>query len=133
VSTRPVLHSGACSFGNSDLFHSLLEYELDSDEVDDTELPRDMVPQTSSRTRSDQSMPLLVGLFESSAARRSLEVSGAHEMVGEGGYDMEELAAKRTAGGGMVDSIANMANSILGAGTLSLTRCRLQRLNYTLW
>lgn len=36
--------------------------------------------------------------------------------------DLEELAAKRTAGGGMLDSIANMANSILGAG---MFRCSL--------
>ncbi|KDQ21740.1 hypothetical protein BOTBODRAFT_98866 [Botryobasidium botryosum FD-172 SS1] len=32
--------------------------------------------------------------------------------------DLEELAAKRVAGGGMLDSIANMANSILGAGII---------------
>jgi sodium-coupled neutral amino acid transporter 11 len=30
--------------------------------------------------------------------------------------NLEELAKKRVAGGGMLDSIANMANSILGAG-----------------
>ncbi|KAF8161095.1 AAAP amino acid permease [Crassisporium funariophilum] len=37
-------------------------------------------------------------------------------MIGENEVDLEEIAAKRTAGGGMFDSIANMANSILGAG-----------------
>lgn len=36
----------------------------------------------------------------------------------EGEVNLDEVAAKRTAGGGMVDSIANMANSILGAGTV---------------
>lgn len=30
--------------------------------------------------------------------------------------DLDELAKKRTAGGGLLDSVANMANSILGAG-----------------
>lgn len=30
--------------------------------------------------------------------------------------DLSEVAAKQHAGGGMFDSIANMANSILGAG-----------------
>lgn len=104
--------------GSSDLFRLLPEYELDSDDVDDNELPGDVVPQASSRSRSDQSMPLLVGLFESSAARRSLDASSSHQMTGEGGYDLEELATKSMAGGGMLDSIANMANSILGAGTL---------------
>lgn len=61
-------------------------------------------------------MPLLVGLFESSAARRSMDTPGSHEMSGENGYNLDEIAAKRMAGGGMLDSIANMANSILGAG-----------------
>ena len=30
--------------------------------------------------------------------------------------DISEVAAKQHAGGGMLDSVANMANSILGAG-----------------
>jgi sodium-coupled neutral amino acid transporter 11 len=34
--------------------------------------------------------------------------------------DLEEMAAKRIAGGGMIDSVANMANSILGAGNVLL-------------
>ena len=33
--------------------------------------------------------------------------------------DLDELVAKKSAGGGMLNSIANMANSILGAGTYS--------------
>jgi sodium-coupled neutral amino acid transporter 11 len=37
-------------------------------------------------------------------------------MRGEGDYDLEEIATKRMAGGSIIDSIANMANSILGAG-----------------
>ena len=68
-------------------------------------------------------MPLLVGLFDSATARRSMDGSLRLEPRGELGgelpdenIDLEELAAKRTAGGGMLDSVANMANSILGAG-----------------
>jgi sodium-coupled neutral amino acid transporter 11 len=33
--------------------------------------------------------------------------------------DLSEVAAKQHAGGGMLDSVANMANSILGAGKLN--------------
>ena len=72
-------------------------------------------------------MPLLVGLLDSATARRSLDGSLRLEHRGELSsepldeeIDLEELAAKRTAGGGMLDSIANMANSILGAGNARL-------------
>ena len=75
---------------------------------------------------SREEMPLLVGLFDSSASRRSLDASmqmngpnGNSVIIGEDTLDLEELAAKRTAGGGLLDSIANMANSILGAGARS--------------
>ncbi len=67
-------------------------------------------------------MPLLVGLLDSASARRSqdgtlqLEQRGATGDDWSDNVDLEELAAKRTAGGGMLDSVANMANSILGAG-----------------
>ena len=39
--------------------------------------------------------------------------------------DMDELIAKQAVGGGMLNSIANMVNSILGAGVnpCSLTHC----------
>ena len=71
-------------------------------------------------------MPLLVGLLDSATARRSqdgslqLEQRGAYSDDSPDEIDLEELAAKRTAGGGMLDSIANMANSILGAGNARL-------------
>jgi hypothetical protein len=42
--------------------------------------------------------------------------NGTSVIVGEDTIDLDELAAKRTAGGGLLDPIANMANSILGAG-----------------
>lgn len=65
-------------------------------------------------------MPLLVGLLHSSASHRDGAIP-LHNGNGASGYqegdiNLEELAAKQTAGGGMIDSIANMANSILGAG-----------------
>jgi solute carrier family 38 (sodium-coupled neutral amino acid transporter), member 11 len=79
-------------------------------------------------------MPLLVGLLDSATARRSLDGTLQLERRGEftgnmltaddEEIDLEELASKRTAGGGMLDSIANMANSILGAGNARL-RLRL--------
>ena len=73
-------------------------------------------------------MPLLVGLFDSSVSRRSpdnsslplhaIDSDGNSVVIGDHTFDLDELAAKRTSGGGLVDSIANMANSILGAGKL---------------
>ncbi|KAF9531648.1 amino acid transporter [Crepidotus variabilis] len=101
------------------------EYELDSDELDDSSINE--LEQHSNPTNNDQRMPLLVGLFESSASRRSMDASiqmrstnGNNVIIGEDTLDLEEIAAKRTAGGNLLDSIANMANSILGAGIIGL-------------
>lgn len=65
-------------------------------------------------------MPLLVGLLDSTHIHRSqggsmlLTSSGqSQEEVDE---ELEGIVAKGKHGGGMLDSIANMANSILGAG-----------------
>jgi len=88
----------------------LSEFELDSEEMDDD------AGLLTSPGHVDQSMPLLVGLFETSASRRSFDTAHGHEFQGEGDYDLEEIAAKRMAGGSIIDSVANMANSILGAG-----------------
>lgn len=80
-----------------------------------------VAPSSPLSRHRDQSMPLLVGLMES-ASRRSIDGSlPLHQSNGNGfsdggEVDLEELAAKRVAGGGMIDSVANMANSILGAG-----------------
>lgn len=63
-------------------------------------------------------MPLLVGLVESSAVRRGsqdIPLVG-HGFASNGDAELTELAIKHTAGGSMLDSVANMANSILGAG-----------------
>lgn len=107
------------------------EYELDTDDLDDVaiqQLQNEQDVMQRSRRDRDQSMPLLVGLLESSTARRSMDGTlqlnnrgelGAQTLDDEN-IDLEELAAKRTAGGGMLDSIANMANSILGAGKARL-------------
>lgn len=62
-------------------------------------------------------MPLLVGLLDASAVRRSLDIPmGVDEAPACSDVDLDELVAKQGAGGGMLNSIANMANSILGAG-----------------
>ncbi|KAF8472907.1 amino acid transporter [Russula ochroleuca] len=88
-------------------------YELDSDDLDD-----DAVAQTNLEQRGrEQSMPLLVGLLDASAVRRSLDIPMGVDCAPEySDVDLEELVAKQKAGGGMLNSIANMANSILGAG-----------------
>lgn len=101
------------------------EYELDTEELDDETIAHLERGTPGATQRRDQRMPLLVGLLDSSAARRSIDIPlsghGEQEDVVNGDVDLEELASKRTAGGGMVDSVANMANSILGAGRLDFT------------
>ncbi|KAJ7218055.1 amino acid transporter [Mycena pura] len=99
------------------------EFEQDTDEIDESlEDAQVRVP----RGYNDRTMPLLVGLFDTSASRGGLDVSvpllqtNGHEVSHQAEVDLEELAAKRIAGGGMLDSIANMANSILGAGIIGL-------------
>ncbi|PPQ98624.1 hypothetical protein CVT24_003957 [Panaeolus cyanescens] len=104
------------------------EYDLDSDELDEssvTDLERSRIPSRGGER--DQRMPLLVGLFDSSQTRQSLDNSlpmhspGTDSIyIGDTAVTLDELAAKRTAGGGLLDSIANMANSILGAGIIGL-------------
>lgn len=97
----------------------LPEFELDPDELDDASQRNLDHARLGSRSATDQSMPLLVGLFDTSASRRSLDASShpLHDRSGTTDHiDLEELSQKHTAGGGMLDSIANMANSILGAG-----------------
>ena len=84
---------------------------MDSDDLDE-HVDVESIPE---RRRSDQSMPLLVGLVDTSR-RRSIDAANRYELSGDLEYDLDELAKKRTAGGSLLDSIANMANSILGAG-----------------
>lgn len=59
--------------------------------------------------------------------------NGSSVIVGEDSINLDELAAKQNAGGGLIDSIANMANSILGAGVfLRLCSDHIQKLNSVL-
>ncbi|KAF8200809.1 amino acid transporter [Pholiota molesta] len=100
------------------------QFEQDSDDLDDDAIRELESANVTPRRQRNGRMPLIVGLFDSSASRRSLEsfplngngTNGNTVTIGEDTVDLDEIAAKRTAGGGMVDSIANMANSILGAG-----------------
>lgn len=96
------------------------EFDLDSDEFDN-----DTAAQTNFdhdiRPDRGQSMPLLVGLLDASAVRRSLDIPMGVDYAPEcSDVDVEELVAKQGAGGGMLSSVANMANSILGAGIIGL-------------
>ncbi|KAJ7462322.1 amino acid transporter [Mycena galericulata] len=97
------------------------EFEQDSDEIGESQALEDAQVRVP-RGYRDRTMPLLVGLFDSSASRGRLDVSvpllrtnGEDVSNPSDDVNLEELAAKRTAGGGLFDSIANMANSILGA------------------
>ncbi|KAK0241624.1 amino acid transporter [Armillaria nabsnona] len=94
------------------------EYDLDSDDLDDE------VTVRTPPGHLDRRMPLLVGLLDSSARRNLDTAIPLHTSTGQTdpdlALDLEDLAAKANAGGGMVDSIANMANSILGAGIIGL-------------
>ncbi|KAG9085911.1 hypothetical protein FS749_004025 [Ceratobasidium sp. UAMH 11750] len=107
------------------------EFELDSDVLDN-----DDVSHTSRNL--DQRMPLLVGLADASAVRRNPDlplhtlsngVTGGGMVNGRVVYDDEdpssrvdlaELAARQHTGGNLMDSMFNMANSILGAGEFGL-------------
>jgi sodium-coupled neutral amino acid transporter 11 len=117
-----ILNSSASSdFISASIFS---EFEQDSDDLDDDAIRELESANVTPRRQRNGRMPLIVGLFDSSASRRSLEsfplngngTNGNTVTIGEDTVDLDEIAAKRTAGGGMVDSIANMANSILGAG-----------------
>ncbi|KAI0268713.1 amino acid transporter [Gloeopeniophorella convolvens] len=100
------------------------QYELDDDDLDDDSAAQINVedgPRRNRGRRGDQTMPLLVGLLDASEVRRSLDIPMGMEGVPDySELDLDELAAKQSAGGGMLNSIANMANSILGAGIIGL-------------
>ncbi|KAG8802448.1 hypothetical protein FRC16_009637 [Serendipita sp. 398] len=110
------------------------QFDLDEDDLDEAALEQlnvangELSPRpVLSRQNSEQRMPLLVGLLDSAALRAPESTQGINlrrrndeENGAEYHEDLEELARKRTSGGGMLDSIANMANSILGAGIIGL-------------
>nr|GAT56372.1 predicted protein [Mycena chlorophos] len=94
-----------------------IEFEQDSDEIDESHLRVGY--------DRDRSMPLIVGLFDTTNSR-GLDVSvpllqtNGSSTDASPEVDLEAIAAKRVAGGSLLDSIANMANSILGAGIIGL-------------
>ncbi|KAK7057179.1 aa-trans domain-containing protein [Favolaschia claudopus] len=99
------------------------EYEQDTDDLDEDNLEDGLVRVP--RGYTDSTMPLLVGLFDTSATRGGpvdtavplLQTNGNGQNASQRGeIDLEALSAKRQAGGNLLDSVANMANSILGAG-----------------
>jgi sodium-coupled neutral amino acid transporter 11 len=104
------------------------EYELDSDDFDDASLADIQREQRRSRgARRERTMPLLVGLMDASAARRTpdtiipmYETDSAGNGEGLRNVDLDNLAEKQWSGGGLLNSVANMANSILGAGIIGL-------------
>lgn len=105
------------------------EYELDSDDFDDASLADIQREQRRSRgaPRRERTMPLLVGLMDASAARRTpdttipmYEADSAEDGEGLRNVDLDNLAEKQWSGGGLLNSVANMANSILGAGIIGL-------------
>lgn len=98
------------------------EFELDSDVLEDGEnhqhlrRPNHEMP---SRRNAASPMPLLVGLADRRSMDVSLPLMADGEFRSDGDdlrIDLNELAERKNKGGGMLDSIANMANSILGAG-----------------
>ncbi|KAJ3818434.1 amino acid transporter [Lentinula raphanica] len=90
------------------------EFELDSDELDNDTEEASRTP----RAHTGNNVPLIVGLLDSS--RQSFDSPLPLRDSNGIDLDLEAIAAKRTAGGGLFDSIANMANSILGAGIIGL-------------
>jgi sodium-coupled neutral amino acid transporter 11 len=115
---------------SSRLINACTEYELDSDDFDDASLADIQREQRRPRgtPRRERTMPLLVGLMDASAARRTpdtiIPMYEADSMEGGEGLrnvDLDDLAEKQWSGGGLLNSVANMANSILGAGKLLVT------------
>ncbi|CEL60977.1 hypothetical protein RSOLAG1IB_04216 [Rhizoctonia solani AG-1 IB] len=115
------------------------EFELDSDELN----PNDEV----SSIPASQRMPLLVGLADAVEVRRNPDLPLHTFSNGQTGramvngrvvldnedpaerVDITELAAQQHKGGNMLDSMFNMANSILGAGKHLRERTVSKRLN----
>ncbi|KAI9442237.1 amino acid transporter [Lactarius indigo] len=92
------------------------EYDLDSDDIDDETAAQSSL-ERGIHHPGEQSMPLLVGLLDASTIRRSLDIPmGTDGVSGYADADLDELVAKQNSGGGILNSIANMSNSILGAG-----------------
>lgn len=100
-------------------YNTLEEFDMDSDELDDQE---QLATSDTSRSGEGSEMPLLVGLLHS-ASRRSTDIPLAPMNGTLGAHHSQETLEliKNTEGsGGMLESIVNMANSILGAGIIGM-------------
>lgn len=126
-STIQCRETGACQKQNSStrFRNAGTEYELDSDDLDDTALAEiGRQQQRTARTsgpgrRGRRPQPLLVGLMDSATRRTPETTIPMYESGNQGSLsdlNLSDVAAKQHAGGGLLDSVANMANSILGAG-----------------
>lgn len=107
------------------------EFELDSDDFDESTLEdsgSDRARSTSPRPRRSRQrpIPLITGFMDSQRTQGALDTiipmyePAAREESRTSPIDIEEMAAKQQAAGNMFDSVANMANSILGAGIIGL-------------
>lgn len=107
------------------------EFELDSDDFEESTLEdsgSDRARSTSPRPRRSRQrpVPLITGFMDSQRTQGALDTiipmyeAAAREESLTSPIDIEEMAAKQRAGGNMFDSVANMANSILGAGIIGL-------------
>ncbi|KAG1889083.1 uncharacterized protein F5891DRAFT_1177175 [Suillus fuscotomentosus] len=115
-----------CARNSTHLISACTEYELDSDDFDDASLADIQREQRHScgAPRRERTMPLLVGLMDASAARRMPDTvipmyeTDSMENGELRNVDLDDLAKKQWSGGGLLNSVANMANSILRAGKL---------------
>ncbi|KAI6125719.1 amino acid transporter [Pisolithus croceorrhizus] len=132
-STTQSREAGAYVHGPSSarLRTAYAEFELDSDDFDESTLEdsgSDRARSTSPRPRRSRQrpIPLITGFTDSRGTQGALDTiipmyqPAALEESSISPIDIEEMAAKQQAGGNMFDSVANMANSILGAGIIGL-------------
>jgi sodium-coupled neutral amino acid transporter 11 len=100
----------------------LIEFEPDSDTPDDDAVGMNMeYVIRQGDIHREQPMPLLVGLLDASAVRRSPDTPmGVDSPPEYSDVDPDELIAEQATGGGVLNSIVIMANSILGTGAYPL-------------
>lgn len=95
-----------CAHNSTHLISACTEYELDSDDFDDASLADIQREQRHSRgaPRRERTMPLLVGLMDASAARRTPDTvipmyeTDSMENGELGNVDLDDLAKKTVVG-----------------------------------
>lgn len=100
----------------------IIEFDLDSDELDEASLQHESL----SRTRGRGDMPRMLGLVHSSRGSTDIPLQYVNDLPSNRAddHDLASLILKIKGGsGGMLESIANMANSILGAGIIGRSLC----------